>query len=140
MLVRALTRGDIATLREIDRLSFAETDQYSAAYYEQFIVSGTFDAIGVADEDGRIAAWALVDLSSDPIRIRSLAVHPDSRRRGIGTALVKAVLGKHPGPVDLLVAPQNASAIALYRKFGFVQGDPDPALPERLRMVLPDDT
>ena len=135
MRIRALTAGDVAALRDIDRLAFGDADQYDAAFYDEVISSDAFLAIGAQDEHGGIIGWALIDLLRTPVRIRSLSVHPGFRRRGIGTALVNEVLRQRGCSVDLLVEPANAEAIALYEKLGFIAADPDPDLPERVRMV-----
>ena len=135
MYIRTLTTADVAALREIDRLAFENGDQYDAAFYDEVMSSDAFSAIGAQGEDGSIVGWALIDLGRNPIRIRSFSVHPSFRRRGIATALVEKVLDGHPETIDLLVEPRNASAIAFYLKLGFVPGEPDPELPERMRMV-----
>lgn len=134
MLVRDLIIADVAALREIDRLAFKDGEQYSAAFYDEVIFSDAFLAIGAQGEDGSIVGWALIDLGRTPIRIRSLSVHPSFHRRGIATALVNYV-SRRGYTLDLLVEPANAAAIALYEKLGFVTGEPDPELPERVRMV-----
>ncbi len=49
-------------------------------------------------------------------------VEPDSRRDGVGAALISAVLQAARGIVEqvtLSVVSENAAAIALYEKFGF---------------------
>ena len=54
-----------------------------------------------------------------------LAVAPERRREGIGTALVGAAFGwaREVGVEKLLLSvyPTNDAAIALYRRFGFVE-------------------
>lgn len=135
MIIRDLTTADIDGLRDLDRVSFDDDDQYDAAYYEEVIASKAFDAIGAVDESGHPVGWVLLDLSRHPIRIRSLSVHPDARRRGVATALVKAALSRYGASIDLLVARANAGAIGLYRSLGFSMADPDPELPQRARMV-----
>jgi ribosomal-protein-alanine N-acetyltransferase len=59
------------------------------------------------------------------IHIITVAVHPDWRRRGIGSALMDLLLGeaKRSGAktVSLDVRPSNQPALELYRKFGFEQ-------------------
>ena len=134
MRIRLLTNADIPALVEIDRASFAADDQYDLRYYNEVIASDAFEAIGVEDETSCLVAWSLIDVRGEPIRIRSLAVHPKCRRRGFATALVNAALSEH-GTSDLLVDPHNIAAIALYEKLGFVADEPDPELPARIRMV-----
>ena len=72
---------------------------------------------------------ALVD--DDPVGIANLAIRddcawvagigvvPDQRRRGVGRALMQAILAQAPRTVTLEVIDKNASAIALYRQLGF---------------------
>ena len=130
-----LSRADLAAIAEIDRRSFGPHEQYEDGFYDEMFASDAFDVLGIADESEGIAGWALVDKGCEPARIRSLAVHPEFRRRGIATALIHAVVDRHGSPIDLLVDPDNAPAIALYEKLGFTTGAPDPQMPERLRMV-----
>jgi ribosomal protein S18 acetylase RimI-like enzyme len=124
MRIRRLTKADIPSLVEIDRISFAADDQYDLRHYEEVIVSDAFKAIGVEDDSGNVVAWMLLDSRCKPIRMRSLAVHPDYSRRGLATALTNAVIDANGGPIDLLVEPQNDAAIALYEKLGFRVSEP----------------
>lgn len=52
----------------------------------------------------------------------SLAVSPEARRRGLGSALLRAVLGwaaeRGAGRLVLEVRASNAAALALYERFG----------------------
>lgn len=130
-----LTRADLAAIAELDRRSFAPDEQYDDVFYDEIFASHAFEVLGVADGSERIAGWALIDTRCEPVRIRSLAVHPEFRRRGIATALIRSVVDRHGPGIDLLVKPDNAAAIALYRKLGFTAGALDPQMPERLRMV-----
>jgi ribosomal-protein-alanine N-acetyltransferase len=56
----------------------------------------------------------------DEAEILNLAVDPPWRRRGVGSALLEAVLERARGEIFLEVAEPNSPAIALYRKRGWV--------------------
>lgn len=69
-------------------------------------------------EDGEILGFS----ASVPGQLRALFVHSTARGRGIGSALLMAVLAKEEGPLSLNVAKSNTPAIAFYERFGFVGG------------------
>lgn len=48
-----------------------------------------------------------------------MAVIPEWRGRGVGSALLQAMLGRHPS-MSLSVDDDNVGAISLYRRLGFV--------------------
>jgi RimJ/RimL family protein N-acetyltransferase len=80
----------------------------------------------VADASGRIVGSAGVEWTSDAVPAAlGMMVADGWRGRGVGTALVAAcvdwarTMGAHKLVLD--VWPHNDAAIALYRKFGFVQ-------------------
>lgn len=53
--------------------------------------------------------------------LASIAVAPERRRRGLGTALIQAMFENigNESPVTLEVRPSNGSAIAMYERLGF---------------------
>lgn len=135
MKIRRLLQSDVPEIREIDKLSFPVGEQYEDAFYERVRTSNGFEAM-VAEENGSgVVGWILADFTRQPIRIRSLSVHPDFRRQGIGAALLCDVMNSHCKPVDLLVDAGNVAAVALYHRLGFKVSDPDPEMPQRGRMV-----
>lgn len=88
----------------------------------------TKDGIGVGFvclSDGRVAAYGGMICAVDEGQITNIAVHPDFRRRGMGDALVKALLryakDERLDTVTLEVRASNAAAIALYRRNGFAE-------------------
>jgi ribosomal protein S18 acetylase RimI-like enzyme len=88
-----------------------------------------------AEEPDRPRGWPVVSyeialatgdgagiLLADPGRIHQLAVAPERRREGIGTALLAEALRRiGSAPVALSVRADNRPALALYRGFGFVE-------------------
>ncbi|GIU98653.1 MAG: hypothetical protein KatS3mg014_0269 [Actinomycetota bacterium] len=83
----------------------------------------------VAVEGGRVVGWIQVVREPHPV-VRHLAtfgmaVARDRRRRGVGSALLSEALrwarDRGVSKVELSVYPDNRAALALYRRFGFVE-------------------
>ncbi len=78
---------------------------------------------GVGGLGGLVVGHAILDLAAYGVAYLGMLVDGEWRRRGVGGALVGAVIdaardhGCHK--VSLQVWPHNEGAIALYRKFGF---------------------
>lgn len=76
--------------------------------------------------DGKAVGYAGMWLVLDEGHITNIAVHPEFRRCGIGSALMDALLAEAEKPglaaLTLEVRESNDSARSLYRKFGFEDG------------------
>jgi len=87
--------------------------------------SWTLDGTLVADADGEIVGSLHVEQSRHGFGEIGMAVAREWRGRGVGSALLAAAIdwarehGLHK--LSLSVFAHNAAAIALYRKFGFVE-------------------
>lgn len=102
-----------------------------------------FNVVSYLDraDAGMVSATALEDEVTELI---SLWVAPFARRRGMGDALVMAVLGwaaeQRARLVALKVFERNVPAINLYRRHGFMDGgqldSADPASPVERKMFL----
>ncbi len=90
--IRPATTTDVEPMRElIDRYA-AEDRMLSRS--SDFLHEHLRDFV-VAEEDGAfLGCGALAVLTSDLAEVRSLAVHPDAGRRGVGRALVDACVGQ----------------------------------------------
>ncbi|MDQ3570371.1 MAG: GNAT family N-acetyltransferase [Actinomycetota bacterium] len=108
----------IGTETPIDRI--ARRRQIS-----ETIEGGDQAARFVADADGDVVGNLWIDLRSYNVAELGMVVSRQWRRRGVGSALMDAGLGwaRSAGAhkVALQVWPHNHGALALYRKFGFVQ-------------------
>jgi ribosomal protein S18 acetylase RimI-like enzyme len=107
----AWTEGEKAAFL---RMQFAAQHRY----YRESYTSSRFDVVLV---DGRPAGRLYVARWPEEIRVIDVALLPEFRRRGVGTALLRMLLdeGAERGlPVRIHVERQNP-ALALYERLGF---------------------
>jgi len=81
------------------------------------------DSFFVAVEDGKIIGYAVGRASGKNGHVDSVAVAPQHRRRGIGTALLSAVthglIEEGVEQIHLEVRKGNTAAISFYERMGF---------------------
>lgn len=74
----------------------------------------------VTRDGDRVTGGIISDSHRGMIRIMNIAVDPEFRRRGIGRALMQAVLDARPhDSAVLMVQEENTAAQELYRELGF---------------------
>ena len=119
--IRPARLGDVPHVHAIERAVFS--DPWSLRDFEGCIASeAAFLVAETADGKG-VAGYVVALDAADEGEILNLAVAPDGRRRGLGRALVAAVLaeltdrGAHN--IYLEVRESNAAARALYAAHGF---------------------
>ncbi|MFM0310125.1 GNAT family N-acetyltransferase [Paraburkholderia sp. RL17-383-BIF-A] len=135
IMVRALESSDMDAFAEIMSLPRVRRGTLSvgyrspeqlAAWYERRLKRGV-NVCAVLD--GCVVGHAGLEVHR-PSRAHcahlGLAVHDAYHRRGVGSALLQALIDCADGSlglrrIDLTVFSDNAPAIALYRKFGFVE-------------------
>lgn len=115
--------GDLGELVELERRAFS--DPWSPRLLaDELVDASDRRALGVRDPAGRLVGAALARIAADEMNILSVETTPEVRRRGIGRALVRALLGQARMAgcwrVDLEVRVHNQPAIALYAAEGFV--------------------
>lgn len=78
----------------------------------------------VADDGGTALGHALALVVLDEAQLVDVSVDPSSRRRGVGSALLAALLAAAArsgcARAALEVSARNAAALAFYRRAGFV--------------------
>lgn len=109
LTTRPLTLADLAALEEIQRLNPAASQWNTLDYL-------AYHTIVCEDESGIIAFLCAQLIPPDEAEILNLAVHPDHKRKGVATHLLK-LLTAHTLHID--VRQSNSTAIAFYRKHGF---------------------
>jgi amino-acid N-acetyltransferase len=94
-------------------------------------VAAAFASGVVARDAGRVVGCAAVELYGAAALVRSVAVHPDARGRGLGSALVAAVEGltRDAGARDAYLLTQTAEN--WFPRFGYApmaRADAEPAI------------
>jgi ribosomal-protein-alanine N-acetyltransferase len=118
--IRPARPADAAALASIEQASFADPwgERDFAACLERGLLCF------VADARGRLEGYVIANQGADEAEILNLGVLPERRRRGIGRAMVTALLAalaSHGAKaVFLEVRASNEAAQALYREFRFL--------------------
>ncbi len=116
---------DLEQVHAIDRLSFSMPWPKSSFRFEMLEnpASHLWVAEASLDEQKKILGMIVVWLILDEAHIATIAVHPEYRRQGVGSQLLRVALreslSKGVRLFTLEVRAQNETAQALYRSFGF---------------------
>ena len=115
--------GTLDDLPEIARLHAAcFSDGWSLEFLGRVLAQpGSFSAI--ATDEGHPAGFVIARAHAGEAEIISLGVHPASRRRSLGTALIRTAIDQafQAGAVELFleVGVENVAARGLYGRLGF---------------------
>jgi [ribosomal protein S18]-alanine N-acetyltransferase len=118
--IHAATPAHACVLATIHRAAFPAREAWSRDVMAmQLELPATF---GFFHDDG---AMVLARVAADEAEILTLAVAPEQRRRGLGSALLRAAMAR-AGALDavtmfLEVSVTNAAARGLYAAHGFVE-------------------
>ena len=134
--------ADLQGVLEIDRLSFPSP--WTRAMYEEELRQPATSFIIVARTGAApVAGYCSYRLVADELQVNNVAVRPDHRGKGIGRALVQAVLdhGRVSGARTALleVRRSNVAARQLYAGLGFLEAGERPCYyshPEEDALVL----
>jgi ribosomal-protein-alanine N-acetyltransferase len=121
--ITVLPAGAAVPLAAMHRACFPDEPWDAAALGRILALSGGFGYL--AWESDSPAGFILARNLGDEVEILSVGVLPAWRRRGIGHALLDAVIAdagrRHLASIVLEVAADNEAARQLYAVFGFVQ-------------------
>lgn len=126
MVYRPYQPDDFAALYAIEETCFQPPLRFPRRYMRQ-LVSSPRAATWIAEEQGRLAGFAIVewleDLSGSAAYIETLEVAPEQRRKGIGVELLRRLedSARTAGAqaIWLHVDVENAPAIRLYEANGY---------------------
>lgn len=126
MRYRLYQPEDFAALYAIEESCFAPPLRFHRAYMRQLVQSAD-SATWIAEEDGSMAGFAIVEWSDDSAGtaayIQTIEVDPEQRRRGIGGELLRRAedSARAAGArlIGLHVHEENASALRLYEAHGY---------------------
>lgn len=115
--------GDLAAVMDIMRHAFdpAYGEAWNTAQCAG-ILGGTGTWLLIAEYEERIGGFALTRAVAGEAELLLIAVHPDAQGRGLGTALLRAVIDEcHKRSVEKLFLEVRAcnNAIAFYVDNGF---------------------
>ena len=118
MKIRSLGFSDLPQVIAIERRAFTSPWSLGMFVIELSKPSGINLA---AVSDGEIAGYVICAKYVEAYHIMTLAVDPDHRREGVGSALLDAVIERAGKDANytLEVRVSNAGAIALYERYGF---------------------
>jgi ribosomal-protein-alanine N-acetyltransferase len=120
--IESATCEDLEEIFAIEVVSF--TAPWTRHMFEVELVGNPFARTLVGRSvDRRVVGYICAWVVFDEVRIMTLAVHPDWRRRGLGTRLLDAMMRRavREGArrAHLEVRASNAAAQALYEHAGF---------------------
>ncbi len=111
--------ADVQRCAELERLLFDGEEPWRQAAFLEALAAGHHYL--AARENGSLIGYAGLARTGDEAEIHTLAVDPACQGRGIGRALLRAMLEHAAGAtVFLEVRTDNEPAIQLYHSEGFV--------------------
>lgn len=120
--IREMKMEDINQILVIEEEAF--TVPWSRSAFESEVSHNFLAAYLVAEAEGEILGYGGMWFILDEAHITNVAVKSGFRGRGVGMAIVKALVEKAAerkiGKLTLEVREGNSAAIRLYEKMGFV--------------------
>lgn len=121
--IRRMLRKDLEEVLAIEKISFPAP--WSRFLFEQEFLFPHAHLLTACDraDSGRVWGYLCFWLVAEETHILNLAVHPQWRRRGVGSRLLEYVVdfsrAKGVEEISLEVRRSNYRAISVYRRFHF---------------------
>jgi len=120
--IRPMTEGDLDEIMQIERKSFP-TPWSRRLFERELLLPYAHAFVALEAPVDRVVGYLCFWLVEGETHILNLAVHPESRRRGIGSLLLRHGLDycreRGAREITLEVRRSNYKAISLYRRFHF---------------------
>lgn len=119
--IRLAEAEDLENIYDLDVATFTMPWSEESLRYDILENDNAF--VIVAEYEGEFAGYADIWAILDEADLNSIAVSTDFRRKGIGEAIVLAMIemleGNGVALINLEVRVSNVPAISLYKKYGF---------------------
>jgi ribosomal-protein-alanine N-acetyltransferase len=119
--LRRLQLADLDAIERIERASYPTP--WSRSMFASELAKPSSLSLGAVDETGRLVGYLVLSRYVDAWHVMNVAVAPESRRRGIASALLRRLLDQTKDDAQrgytLEVRVSNLGAISLYQRFGF---------------------
>jgi ribosomal-protein-alanine acetyltransferase len=117
--VRPVKPEDLASIYRLEESCFKDP---FPPYFINQLAEANPETFLVAVDNGRIAGYAVIDNWPDHKHLVSIAVHANSRRKGIGQFLLDGLVERlGEGPLRLELRRSNVPAFTFYLRNGFRQ-------------------
>jgi ribosomal-protein-alanine N-acetyltransferase len=120
--IEPMKMEDIDEVLEIEKSSFE--DPWQRLAFESAVESRFSRSLVARGQDGKIVGYTVYWIAGPECHILNLAVHPEMRRKGLGSQIMDRILEDAKGfeceEVVLEVRRSNLPAIRLYQEYGFV--------------------
>jgi ribosomal-protein-alanine N-acetyltransferase len=120
--IRPMTEGDLDEIMQIERKSFP-TPWSRRLFERELLLPYAHAFVALEAPMAPVVGYLCLWLVEGQTHILNLAVHPERRRRGIGSLLLRYGLDysreKGAREITLEVRRSNYKAISLYRRFHF---------------------
>jgi ribosomal-protein-alanine N-acetyltransferase len=123
-VIRALQLRDLPAIERIERDSYATP--WSRSMFAGELSKSSSICLGAFDDDtNELVGYLIVSRYVDAWHVMNIAVSPELRRGGVGTAMLRRLFEQTAGDgrrgYTLEVRVSNAAAIKLYERLGFQQ-------------------
>ena len=118
--IRAATQTDLAAIHSIENIAFS--DPYPRRLLARLLRDCPESFLVAESEVGTVVGYSVASYEGEIAHLLSIAVLPEHRRRGIGTALIRrvtAIMTAAAKEIVLEVKIRNTEAIKLYEELGF---------------------
>jgi ribosomal-protein-alanine N-acetyltransferase len=123
--LRPMRWWDIEPVMRLEKTLFAEDAWSDTMFWSELAERDSRHYVVATTGDVVIGYAGLCAYSADQAYVQTIAVDPAHQRRGVGTALLNALVDESDtrgcNRVDLEVRADNDGAIALYEHHGFVR-------------------
>jgi ribosomal-protein-alanine N-acetyltransferase len=123
VIYRLYAPEDFDQLYAVEEACFQPPFRFGRRYMRQ-LVNSSNAATWIADQDRRLAGFAIVEWEQTAAYIQTLEVAPDHRGQGIGAELLRRIEGSSRAmgaqTIRLHVDAENAGAIRLYQVQGYL--------------------